>query len=108
MVPHLGHTKPIAVVVTAHVYMSVFVKTQREKCENSYCLVCKRIYLHSASLGLTFAGLDALKPPVIGVSVVVTPAASIPSTARSTTTDSTGILEHATLWAHHVIVRGDS
>ena len=65
------------------------------------------IYLDGVSLGLTLAGLDAFKPPVISVAVASTSAAFIPSTARSTTTDSTGFFEHATLWAHHVIGRGD-
>ena len=66
------------------------------------------IYLDVVSLGLTFAGLDALKPTVISVSVAGASAAFIPSTARSTTTDPTGFLERVTLWAHHLIGRGDS
>ena len=41
------------------------------------------------SLELTFAGLDALEPPVIWASVAAsTPTILIPSTARSTTTGS--------------------
>ena len=58
--------------------------------------------------GLTFAGLGALKPPVIGVSVAGASAVFIPSTPRSTTADSTGFLERVTLWAHYLIGRGDS
>ena len=38
------------------------------------------------SLGLTFAGIGTLKPPVTSVSVAGTSAIIIPSTARSTTT----------------------
>ena len=107
MVPHLGHTNPVAVVVTARVYMQAFVKTQREKRENNHCLRYVRIYLHVVTLGLTFAGLDALKPPVISVAIAGTSAFFKPSTARSTTTDSSRFLEHATFWAHRVIGRGD-
>ena len=57
-------------------------------------------YLHASSLELTFAGLHALNPAVIGVSVARTPALLKPSTARSATTDSTGFLERVALWAH--------
>ena len=39
-------------------------------------------------LGLTFAGLDTIRPPVISVSVAGTSTIVIPSTARSATTDS--------------------
>ena len=44
--------------------------------------------LHGISLGLTFAGLAALEPLVIGVSVVETSTILIPSTSRSATTGS--------------------
>ena len=40
----------------------------------------------SVSFGLTFAGLDALKPTVISVSVAGTSTILMPSTARSATT----------------------
>ena len=108
MVPHLAHANPIDVVVTARVYMQAFVKTQREKRENNHCLRYVRIYLHVVTLGLTFAGLDALKPLVISVAVTGTSAVFKPSTARSTTTDSSRFLEHATFRAHHLIGRCDS
>ena len=42
--------------------------------------------LHSVRLGLTFTGFDALKPPVISVSVAGSSTILVPSTARSTTT----------------------
>ena len=82
-------------------------KTQRQKHENSHCLVCERIYLPDISLGLTFAGIDALKPPVIRVSVAGTSTILIPSAARSATTDSTGFVKRATLWARRPTVRDD-
>ena len=53
------------------------------------------------SLELTCAGLHAVKPPVINVSVAGTSAVLKPSTARSAATDSAGFLERATLWARH-------
>ena len=55
----------------------------------------------SVSLGLTRAGLLALKPPVISVSVAGTSAVLVPSTARSAATDSAGFPERATLCARH-------
>ncbi len=48
-------------------------------------------------LGLTFAGLDTLKPTVISVSVARTSAILEPSTAGSATTDSAGLGKHAAL-----------
>ena len=98
MVPHLGHTELMVVVVAAGVYMQVLVKPQRCKHENIHCLVCEWIYLHGVSLGLTFAGRDALKPLVINIIVVGTSAVLKPSTARSATTDPTGFPECAALW----------
>ena len=62
----------------------------------------QRIYLHGVRLGLTFAGLDALVPPVISVSVAGTSTILIPSTTRSATTDPAGFLECATHCAHHL------
>ena len=53
------------------------------------------------SLELTFAGLQALRPPVISVSVAGTSAFLEPSTARSATTVSAGFLECAALRARH-------
>ena len=68
------------------VYMQALVKTHRLKHENSHLLVHERIYLHRASLELTFAGVDALRPLVISVSVAGTSTMLVPSTARSATT----------------------
>ena len=54
---------------------------------------------HALSLELTFAGLDALQPSMISVSIAGTSAFLIPRTARSATTGSAGFLERSTLWA---------
>ena len=61
---------------------------------------------HAHDLELTFAGLQAFKPPVIHVSVADTSAVLIPSTTWSTATDSARFLERAALWAHHRIADG--
>ena len=53
------------------------------------------------SLGLTFTGCDALKPPVISVSVDGNSTVLMPSTTRSATTDSTGFRKRAALWTRH-------
>ena len=53
--------------------------------------------LHIISLELTFADRNALKPPVINISVAGTPAVLIPSTTRSATTGYAGFLEFAAL-----------
>ena len=50
-------------------------------------------------LGLTFACLHALKPPMINVFVANTPAVVVPSTTRSATTNSAGFLECTALRA---------
>ena len=52
---------------------------------------------------LTFARLHALRPTVIHVSVAGTSAGFKPSTARSATTESAGLLERPALWTHHRI-----
>ena len=57
---------------------------------------------------LTFAGLHAIRPLVINVSVAGAAAVLKPSSARSAATDSTRFLERAALWAHHLIGRGDA
>ena len=68
----------------------------------------KQSLLHGVDLGLTFAGLGALRPPVISVSVTDTSATLIPSTSKSATADSAGFRELAALWARHLIAGGDS
>ena len=67
----------------------------------------KHLCTYVISLELTFAGLDAIKPPVISVSVAGTSTVLIPSTARSATTDSAGFLERAALWARHLLGNGE-
>ena len=53
------------------------------------------------TLGLTFAGLRALKPPVLYVSIAGTSTVLKPSTARSATTVSAGFRKRAAFWARH-------
>ena len=59
--------------------------------------MCKDV--HDFSLRLTFAGLDALRPHVISVSVARTSAILKPSTTGSATTDSAGFRERTALRA---------
>ena len=61
----------------------------------------------TVSLELTFAGLHALRPTVINVSVAGTSAVLVPSTAGSATTGSAGFLEGAALWTPRADRRGD-
>ena len=65
------------------------------------------MHLHGISIGLTFAGLHALKPPVVSVSVTGGSAFFIPSTAGSATTVSAGFLERAAFLARNLIGSGD-
>ena len=61
-------------------------------------------YIHALRLELTtFAGLQAFKPPVINVSVAGTSTVLKPSTARSATTGSPGLLKYAALWARPLV-----
>ena len=76
---------------------------QRHTQKNAFTVTEQRCNLHAVSLQLTFASLQALKPPVISVSVAVTPAVLKPSATRSATTDSPGFLEIAALRARHHI-----
>ena len=79
----------------------VFVgQTQKEKKHyNMYCV--HDGLLHVTSLGLTFAGLRALRPPVVYVFVCSTAAVLVPSTARGTATDSAGFPKPPALWTRH-------
>ena len=62
------------------------------------------MHLHAASLELTCAGLESLKPPVSSLVVVAgTSAVLVPSTPRSATTDSAGFHKCAALWTCHRI-----
>ena len=56
-------------------------------------------YLHVVSLQLTFARINALRPPVINVSIASTSTVLKPSTARSATTVPARFLEHAAFGA---------
>ena len=93
MVPHLEHKELIIVVVIAGVYvMGALIKFTVKATER------RCVYIE-----LTFAGLYALKPPVVHVSVADTSAVLIPSTTRSATTDSAGLPKLAALWALHLM-----
>ena len=111
MMPHFTHTElPIVVVGAGVLYVGIGQRHKEKNAVtlNSHCLVCViSLYVNVINLKLTFTSLDALKPPVINVPVANTPAILKPSTARSATTDSAGFLERATLWAHHLVARGD-
>ena len=87
------------------VYIQTCIKTKREKARSNRSLLVQHEGV--VGIGLTFAGLHALKPAVISVAVAGTSAVFIPSTSRSTTTGSGGVLECTTLWAHHIASRGD-
>ena len=94
MLVHFPHTEVMAVVVTASVYMREIVKDiQRKNKYSGHDLVRAR----TVSIELTFAGLHALKPAVISVSVVSTSTVPKPSTTRSATTYSVGLCKLAAL-----------
>ena len=61
------------------------------------------MHLHAGNTELTFAGLHSLKPPVINISVADTSTVLVPSTARSATTDSAGLLKLAAPRALHLM-----
>ena len=84
--------------------MWTLAKTQRDG--NMKTLIA-RVYLQWGNLGLTFAGLHALRPLVINVFVAGASAVLVPSATRSATTGSAGFIERATLWARHLITSGD-
>ena len=86
MVPHVRHSDLMAVVVVAAgSKIRAFVKkTNRKTLKNHYVLM----QLHVIGLGLTFAGLHAIGPPVIDIFAAKSSAVLEPSAARSTTTDS--------------------
>ena len=93
----------MVIFMAARVCMCSLVKIQRRKHGNSHCLLYEMRYLHGVSVALTFTGLDALRPPVISVSVAGPSAILKPSATRSATTASAGFLERAALWARHGI-----
>ena len=108
MMPHFGHTKPIAVVMTDRVKMySRHLSKHKDKNAKSINAWSVRESVYDVSFGLTFAGLDTLIPPVIRVSVADTSTVFVPSTARSATTDSAGFFERATSRALHYVGRGN-
>ena len=54
------------------------------------------------NIELTLANFHALEPAVIKFALSSASAILVPSTTRSATTGSSGFLEHATFWTHHV------
>ena len=60
-----------------------------------------KMYLHAVNIELTFAGLHALRPLVINVSVTGTSTVLKPSTARGATADSAGFRKRAAFGARH-------
>ena len=59
------------------------------------------MHVHVIALELTFAGLHALKPAVMRVSVAGPSAFLIPSTTGTATTDSAGFRKRPALWTRH-------
>ena len=97
MVPHLGHTALLGVVVSAGVGIWRMVKgTQLNTLRKPLVSVSKHAYA-AFNLALTFASLQALKPTVNRVSVTSTSTIPVPSTTGGTTTYSPEFLERAAL-----------
>ena len=98
--PHLGHTNLLVVVVIAvRVQFEYSHSKTRKQAQQSLFAH----YIHFIRFALTFAGLNAFKPPVLNILVAVCSALLVPSTAGSATTGSAGFLERAALWAHHLV-----
>ena len=94
--PHFEHTKPMAIVVCAGVFLcGHWSNTERTKMLEH--LLSRGGLQHAIGIGRTFAGGSTLRPHVINVSVAGTSAVLIPSTARSATTDSSRFRERAAL-----------
>ena len=68
-----------------------------QKRENNHCFFWTISIYIDLALTLTFACLRTLVPPVTRLIVNATATIFVPSTARSATTDSAGIPEHAAL-----------
>ena len=102
MMPHLGHTELMVVVVRAAGDYAGIGKKKKSRKKGKYYNRHGDM-LHDIIIGLTFAGLHAFKPHVIYVFVCSTSAVLVPSTVRSATTDSAGFQERAALWARHYI-----
>ena len=83
--------------------MFIFTHESKEKTRKQSQLGLVRIDLRC--IELTFADSGTLRPPVVNVFVVDSPAVLIPSTAGSATTDSTGFLKGTALWTRHFIGR---
>ena len=75
---------------------------QRNKEKNAITVTGRRCTLY-VSIKLTLAGSHALEPLVIHIVVADTSAVLKPSTPRSATTDSAGLLKPTALCARHRI-----
>ena len=100
IVPHMEHTGLMGVVVTVASDMRRMIKRAKTKHNESQYLVGALVYA-VVNVGLTFAGVQAVKPAVNHICVAGTPTVLVPSTIRSATTDSTRFLERAALWTYH-------
>ena len=76
-------------------------QTHKEKTRPGLLLSAKKHAQATAQLKLTFAGLYALNPSVARFVVASNSTFLVPSTTRSTTTDSPGFLERAAVWTCH-------
>ena len=103
MVPHLGHTEVMVVVVAGDGFYADIGQTQKKKKNAITFTECRGGLQHCKSLGLTFAGLHALKPTMIYLFIWSTSTVLVPSTARSAATDSVGFRKRAALWTPHRI-----
>ena len=107
--PHLGHAELVLLVVAAGVHADIGQNTSKEIRKHG---TTKPVTAWAARgsmymLGLTFASLGAIKPPVINFSAAGTSTVLKPSAARSATTESAGFRKRAALSARHFIGRGD-
>ena len=94
IVAHAWHVAPMVVVIRSGVfYAKIGQRPKQQNPHNSH----RSILLHRMSLGLTFAGIRALRPPVIYVFVCSTSAVLVPSAARGAAADSAGCRERAAL-----------
>ena len=109
MVPHLGHTALMAVVIAAGVcVLGMGQRKKTGKTINSQMTFAMGFTMHPNGIGLqlTFARIHAFGPPVINIFVAKSAAVLEPSTARSATTGSAGFQESAALWASYRVSGG--
>ena len=96
-------TEPTVIVVVSGIYMWALVTETNKQTRKHSTVTSLVMQRHVIGLELTFTGLHAFRPFVINILAAKSSTAIEPSTARSATTDSTGFLEHSTLWTRYVI-----